>query len=45
MVIESMKLETPIRAPQAGVVERIHVKDGDSFDRDAVLATLSQGDR
>lgn len=45
MVIESMKLETRICAPQAGIVERIRVKDGDSFDRDAVLATLSQGDR
>ncbi|HLY87808.1 MAG TPA: biotin/lipoyl-containing protein [Acetobacteraceae bacterium] len=43
MVIESMKLETPIRAPQDGVIERIHVRDGESFDRDAVLATLSQG--
>ena len=39
------ELETRICAPQAGIVERIHVKDGDSFDRDAVLASLSQGDR
>ena len=43
MVIESMKLETAIRAPQDGVVEQIHVKEGESFDRNAVLATLSQG--
>jgi len=43
MVIESMKLETQIRASQDGVVERLHVKDGDSFDRDAILVTLSQG--
>jgi biotin carboxyl carrier protein len=43
MVIESMKLETQIRASQDGIVERLHVKDGDSFDRDAVLVTLSQG--
>ena len=44
MVIESMKLETQIRASQDGIVERLHVKDGDSFDRDAILVTLlSQG--
>jgi biotin carboxyl carrier protein len=43
MVIESMKLETQIRASQDGIVERTLVKDGDSFDRDAVLVTLSQG--
>jgi biotin carboxyl carrier protein len=42
VVIESMKLETQIRAPQDGVVERIHVKIGENFERDAVLATLSQ---
>ena len=42
MVIESMKLETSIRAPQDGIVEKIHVKAGDSFDRDALLATLLQ---
>jgi acetyl/propionyl-CoA carboxylase alpha subunit len=41
MVIESMKLETVIRSPQDGVVEQIHLKEGDSFERDAVLATLA----
>jgi biotin carboxyl carrier protein len=43
IVIESMKLETQIRASQEGIVERLHIKDGDSFDRDAILITLSQG--
>ena len=43
MVIESMKLETQIRASQDGIVERLHVKEGDSFDRDAILVTLLQG--
>ena len=43
MVIESMKLETQIRASQDGIVERLHVKDGDSFDRDVILVTLLQG--
>jgi biotin carboxyl carrier protein len=43
MVIESMKLETQIRASQDGTVERLHVREGDSFDRDAILVTLLQG--
>ena len=42
VVIESMKLETAIRASRDGVVTRIHVKAGDSFDRDVPLVTLSQ---
>ncbi len=41
-IIESMKLETAIRASQDGIVEKIHVRDGESFDRDAALVTLSQ---
>ncbi|MEW6642862.1 MAG: DUF2118 domain-containing protein [Pseudomonadota bacterium] len=43
VVIESMKLETTIRASQDGMVERLHVREGESFDRDAALVTLSQG--
>lgn len=43
IVIESMKLETSIRASHDGVVERVHVREGESFDRDATLITLSQG--
>lgn len=42
IVIESMKLETAIKAPKDGTIERIHFDAGDSFDRDAVLVTLSQ---
>ena len=41
-VIESMKLETAIRAAQDGIVEKIHVTAGESFDRDAALLTLSR---
>jgi biotin carboxyl carrier protein len=36
-----MKLETAIRAAQGGIVEKIHVRAGESFDRDAALVTLS----
>lgn len=42
MVIESMKLETVIRAPKDGVVDQIHFTEGDSFDREAILVTLSE---
>ncbi len=41
VVIESMKLETTIRAWHDGVVADIHVAQGQSFDRDAVLVTLA----
>ena len=40
MIIESMKLETVIRAPQDGVVAAVHFGVGDRFDRDAVLVSL-----
>jgi 3-methylcrotonyl-CoA carboxylase alpha subunit len=41
-IIESMKLETAIRASKDGIVEKIHIKEGESFDRDAALVTLSE---
>jgi 3-methylcrotonyl-CoA carboxylase alpha subunit len=43
MVIESMKLETVIRAPADGVVAAVHFGVGDRFDRDAVLVSLEAG--
>lgn len=41
LVIESMKLETTIRAWHDGRVAAIHVDAGQSFERDAVLVTLA----
>jgi len=41
VVIESMKLETTIRAWHDGTVTGVHVTAGQSFDRDAVLVTLA----
>jgi acetyl/propionyl-CoA carboxylase alpha subunit len=41
MVIESMKMETVIRAMRNGAVETVHYAVGASFDRDAVLVTLA----
>lgn len=42
MIIESMKLETAIRAPRAGVVAAVHFGVGDRFDRDALLAVMDE---
>jgi biotin carboxyl carrier protein len=42
LVIESMKLETAIKATRDGVVAAVHVAQGQSFDRAAPLVTLAQ---
>lgn len=44
MVIESMKLETVIRAPRDGEVETIAFEVGQSFERDAMLVALVPDD-
>lgn len=41
IVIESMKLETTIRAWRDGEVEAVHVAPGGAFDRDAPLVSLA----
>lgn len=41
MVIESMKLETVLKAPRHGIVEAIGAAVGQSFERDRVLVTLA----
>ncbi len=40
IVIESMKLETAIKAPRAGTVETVSFTLGQTFDRDAILVKL-----
>jgi 3-methylcrotonyl-CoA carboxylase alpha subunit len=40
MIIESMKMETTIRASRDGVVDVVMVGVGQTFDRDAILVTL-----
>jgi biotin carboxyl carrier protein len=40
IVIESMKLETAIKATHAGIVESVHVSVGQTFERDAILVSL-----
>lgn len=44
MTIESMKLETAIKASRDGVVETVHAAAGQMFERDAVLVTLVAAD-
>jgi biotin carboxyl carrier protein len=44
LTIESMKLETAIKASRDGTVEAIHVGPGQTFERDAPLVTLGRGD-
>ncbi|OAF06910.1 hypothetical protein AYJ54_19005 [Bradyrhizobium centrolobii] len=45
MLIESMKLEIVIYAPRHGRVDQIHFREGESFERDATLITLSETGR
>lgn len=42
LLIESMKLETAIKAPRDGIVATIHVRPGQSFDRDVPLVSLEE---
>lgn len=40
LVIESMKLETTIRAWRDGIVEAVHVTEGATFERGTLLVSL-----
>lgn len=42
IVIESMKLETTIKAWRDGVVEAVHVVEGQTFERSAILVSLAE---
>ncbi len=41
VVLEVMKMETPVVAPSDGTVASINVKEGDSVEAGALLATLN----
>lgn len=41
IIMEAMKMETEIVAPQAGTIADIKVKVGDMVDTGAVLATMN----
>jgi len=40
IVIEAMKMETPVFAPCTGTVKEIKVKEGDTVEEDDVLAVI-----
>jgi biotin carboxyl carrier protein len=42
LVIEAMKMETPIYAPCSGVVKDIKVSQGDKVEEDDVLAIIEE---
>ena len=40
MILESMKMEIPVEAEEAGVVKRVVVNEGDFIDVDADLVEI-----
>ncbi|MCP4606811.1 MAG: acetyl-CoA carboxylase biotin carboxyl carrier protein subunit [Proteobacteria bacterium] len=40
VMLEAMKVEMPVAAPENGKVKVIHVKEGDTVEGDAVLMEL-----
>ena len=40
MILESMKMEIPVVAPETGVVKEIKVAEGDAVDEDSVVALM-----
>ena len=40
MILESMKMEIPVEAPESGVVADISVSDGDAVTEGQLLAVL-----
>ncbi|SON48089.1 sodium-extruding oxaloacetate decarboxylase subunit alpha [Vibrio tapetis] len=41
LILEAMKMETPVTAPSSGVVQGIHVKEGDSVTVGAPLVSIA----
>jgi biotin carboxyl carrier protein len=42
IIIEAMKMETPIYSPCNGTVKEIKVKEGDTVEEDDVLAIIEE---
>lgn len=40
VILESMKMEMPVEAPEDGVVKEIRCAEGDSVEEDQVLVVL-----
>ncbi|HAQ52096.1 MAG TPA: acetyl-CoA carboxylase biotin carboxyl carrier protein subunit [Lachnospiraceae bacterium] len=42
MILEVMKMETPVVAPQDGIIATIDVQEGQSIEANALLATMNE---
>ena len=42
VIISAMKMEHTVRAPVAGIIERIHFKEGDMVDEKKQVALLKE---
>ncbi len=42
LVLEAMKMETPLTSPYEAVVRAVHVAEGDRVDRGALLVELEE---
>jgi len=40
VILESMKMEIPIVAPQAGTLKQLHIAEGDMIEEGQIIATL-----
>jgi acetyl-CoA carboxylase biotin carboxyl carrier protein len=40
-ILESMKMEMPVEAPEDGKVQKVHVSEGQAVDEGDVLVTLA----
>jgi biotin carboxyl carrier protein len=40
LVIEAMKMETPIYAPCDGIIEKLFKKEGDDIEEDDLMAVM-----
>jgi len=40
VILESMKMEMPVEAPQAGKVDKVHVAEGQAVNEGDALVTL-----
>ena len=41
VILESMKMEMPVEAPQPGKIEKVHVSEGQAVNEGDVLVTLA----
>ena len=44
MVVEAMKMENEVKAGRAGIVDAIHVTEGESVEAEALLMTIGEAD-